>query len=128
MDGTKWRDARVPGLVRPADGALLVPRLELALSSQARMRGLLGRSGIDEDAGLLFVPCNNIHMFFMRFAIDVVFLSRDWRVLKICHNLRPWRIAWCWAAGGAVELPAGRAQRVGWREGDRVQVVEQISH
>lgn len=122
MDGEAWRQVQRPALVRAADGALLVPRLMVAADPLRRMRGLLGRSGLAEDEGMLFVPCNNIHMFFMRFAIDVVFFSRDWRTLKVCANVRPWRLAVCWSAAAAVELPAGRAGRLGWQVGDRVKV------
>lgn len=123
MDGEAWRQMRRPTLVRATDGALLVPRLALAVNSWRRMRGLLGRAGLAEEEGMLFVPCNNIHMFFMRFCIDVVFVSHDWRTLKICANIRPWRLAVCWDAAAAVELPAGRAQRMGWQVGDRMEVV-----
>ena len=57
------------------------------------MRGLLGRGGLESGEGLLLRPAGSVHMFFMRFPIDVVFLSRDGEVLKIVSDLRPWRTA-----------------------------------
>jgi uncharacterized membrane protein (UPF0127 family) len=84
------------------------------------MRGLLGRAGLDPDEGLLIRPTNSVHMFFMRFAIDVVFLDRDLVVKKVVERLRPWRMAGCRGARAAVELPAGEASRRGITVGERL--------
>jgi uncharacterized membrane protein (UPF0127 family) len=57
-------------------------------------------------------------MWFMRFAIDAVFLDADDRVLRVAADLRPWRVAGCRGARAVVELAAGECARVGLREGD----------
>jgi uncharacterized protein len=57
-------------------------------------------------------------MWFMRFAIDAVFLDADNRVLRIAADLRPWRVAGRRGAKAVVELAAGECARVGLREGD----------
>ncbi len=108
IDPAKLRGA---GLMCGAE--VVLSHLEVADNPLSRMRGLLGRDGLDEDGGLLIVPCNSIHMFFMRFAIDAVFLSRELRVLKIYENLKPWRLAGCFAAYSVLELRAGRVARTG---------------
>ena len=59
-------------------------------------------------------------MFFMRFPIDVVFLSRDRTVVGVRHGLAPWRIAAARHAVAALELPAGRAAEAGVEKGDRL--------
>jgi uncharacterized protein len=59
-------------------------------------------------------------MWFMRFAIDAVFLDADGRVLRIAADLRPWRMAGCRGSKAVVELAAGECARVGLREGDTV--------
>jgi uncharacterized protein len=59
-------------------------------------------------------------MWFMRFAIDAVFLDADNRVLRIAAELEPWRLAGCRRAKAVVELPAGECARVGLREGERL--------
>jgi uncharacterized membrane protein (UPF0127 family) len=59
-------------------------------------------------------------MWFMRFAIDAVFLDADGRVLRVTARLRPWRLAGCRGAKAVVELPAGECERVGLAVGDRV--------
>jgi uncharacterized membrane protein (UPF0127 family) len=86
------------------------------------MKGLLGRSELPEEEGILLRPCSSIHMFFMRFPIDAVFLDRDLRVLRVAAELAPWRLAGKRGAKMVLELPAGRCERVGLREGDRVTV------
>jgi uncharacterized membrane protein (UPF0127 family) len=63
-------------------------------------------------------------MFFMRFPIDVVFLDRDWKVVRVVHALKPWRVAGARRAVAALELPAGAAARAGLVEGD-VLVLDQ---
>lgn len=84
------------------------------------MRGLLGRSGLDPSEGVLLRPGSSIHTFFMRFAIDAVFLDRDDRVVKIVSDVRPWRLAGARRAKAVLELAAGHAADVGLRVGDRI--------
>lgn len=84
----------------------------------ARMRGLLGRDGLDPGGGMLLDSAPSVHMFFMRFPIDVVFLDRNWTVVGIRHGLRPWQVAGARRAVAALELPAGTAAAKGIVEGD----------
>src|SRR5437762_1433524 len=81
--------------VKRPDGTLACERCVVADTAPARMRGLLGRDGLEEGEGLLIRPTNSVHMFFMRFAIDVVFVDRELAVRKIVERLRPWRMAGC---------------------------------
>lgn len=93
--------------------ALLVTDLELALTPFARFKGLMMRERIAPGAGLWLSPCASIHMAFMRFAIDVVWLDSQTRVLKVSAGVRPWiGFASCWGARTALELPAGAAAGV----------------
>jgi len=82
------------------------------------MRGLLGRSGLAPGTGMLIDAAPSVHMFFMRFPIDVVFLDRDRKVVGVRHGLRPWRVAGARHAVAALELPAGAAAAAGIHEGD----------
>ena len=91
-----------------ADGRVVVDDLEIARTSWARFVGLMGRPSLPLGAGLWLEPCNSIHMFFMRFAIDVLFLDRQNRVKRVMLNLKPWRISpIVFGARTTVELPAG---------------------
>jgi uncharacterized membrane protein (UPF0127 family) len=100
----------MPGARRliAADGGVIVEELEVARSSWSRFVGLMGRPALPAGAGLWLEPCNSIHMFFMRFAIDVLFLDRQNQVKKVMLNLKPWRISpIVFGARTTVELPAG---------------------
>lgn len=99
------------------DGTLVCERCLLAETSLARLRGLLGRSGLSSGEGLLLRPAGSIHTAFMKFAIDAVFLDRDGRVLKVVPELVPWRTAACRGSRAVLELPAGEAKRRGLRVG-----------
>jgi uncharacterized protein len=111
--------------VRTTDGAVVCQRCEIPESSFGRARGLLGRSSLDPDGGMLIDRAGSVHMFFMRFPIDVVFLDRDRTVVGVRHRLAPWRVAGARHAVAALELPAGAAALAGIQEGD-VLVLEDI--
>jgi uncharacterized protein len=85
-----------------------------------RMRGLLGRDGLDHGNGLLIPKTGSVHMFFMRFPIDAVFLDKELRVQRIAAGLAPWRVAWKRGSKSVLELPAGAAGRAGLRVGSRL--------
>ena len=99
------------------DGTVVCERCLLAETPLARLRGLLGRSGLSSGEGLLLRPAGSIHTAFMRFTIDAVFLDAADRVVKVASTLRPWRTAACRGARSVLELPAGEATRRGLRPG-----------
>jgi len=106
-------------LVRDGD---VLATAEIASSSKARRRGLLGRSGY--EGALILRPCHSIHTFFMRFSIDVAFCDRDGVVLRT-GTMRPWRLsAVVRRAAFAVEAEAGAFERWKLRVGDRIEVKE----
>jgi uncharacterized membrane protein (UPF0127 family) len=94
----------------------------LADRPHTRLRGLMGRRALPADGGLLIKPAPSIHTFFMRFAIDAVFLDRELRVVGIEPGLRPWRIAGRRGARAVLELPAGSAARRGMRAGELLRI------
>jgi uncharacterized protein len=85
------------------------------------MRGLLGRDRLEPGEGLLLRPASSIHTFFMRFPIDVVFLSDELEVVGIAAELRPWRTACRRGARAVLELSAGECARRGLSVGDRIR-------
>ena len=101
---------------------MIAAQCELAESVPARTVGLLGRKGLAPGEGMLIAHTGSVHMFFMRFAIDVVFLDRTKTIVKIVPNLRPWRIALARHAKTALELPAGAAASLGLERGMTVAV------
>ena len=101
--------------------AVLLDEMETALTGWQRFRGLMMRRGLGEGEGLLFPDVSSIHMCFMRFAIDVVYLDAQGRVLKIVERLKPWRLSACWPAQSTLEIEAGRASACGLQVGQRLR-------
>lgn len=114
-------------LVNRRTGRPVARSIETAFDSVSRRRGLLGREGLPEGAGLIIAPCNGIHMFFMRFAIDVVFVSREGRVVSVRRALKPWRIAMSARAFATIELPVGALDASGTQAGDELDLVERVT-
>ena len=106
------------GVLKKAGGEVVCARCDIADTPTKRMRGLLGRSRLDEGEGMLFRPAGSIHMFFMRFPIDAVFCDRDLVVIGVERELRPWKTARRKGAKVVVELAAGAAGGV--QPGDRL--------
>ena len=102
------------------DGRVVCEHLLVAARPLRRMRGLLGRSGLPAGEGILLRPAGSIHTFFMRFAIDAIFLDRDLVVVGIEPSLAPWRTASRRGAKVVVELASGECERRGVAVGDRL--------
>ena len=108
-----------------SDGAVVADHVELADTLWSRFMGLMFRSELPSGHGLLIRPCSSIHMFFMRFPLDVVFIDADGRVLRVLDSIRPWRASMpVRGAKAAIELPAGSAARAGVVPGVVLRMVE----
>jgi len=87
---------------------VLADRADLADSFVSRMVGLLNRAGLNQGEALIITRCQQIHMFFMRFAIDVIFVDASDHVVGLVHSIQPWQMsAIYWKANRSVELPSG---------------------
>lgn len=102
---------------------VVATRVELATTRRARRTGLLGRDYLGADAALVLAPCLAIHTAFMRFPIDVAFVDRRGRAVRLVHQLAPWRVAVAPRAYAAIELPAGALSRHQVDVGDRLELV-----
>jgi uncharacterized membrane protein (UPF0127 family) len=112
--------------VRNETRATELARAEWRGTIWGRARGLLGKASLADGAGIVIAPCSSVHMFFMRFAIDVAYVDRDGRVVKTVSRLRPYRISFGGTgAHAAIELPAGTLEATGTRPGDRLAFDEQ---
>jgi uncharacterized protein len=87
-----------------------------------RLRGLLGRRSLPSGEGLLLRPAPSVHTAFMRFPIDVIFLDREMKVVKVVEELRPWRTASARRARATLELATGEASARGIQVGDVLEV------
>jgi uncharacterized membrane protein (UPF0127 family)/CheY-like chemotaxis protein len=106
--------------LRREDGRIVCERVVVADRAHRRMRGLLGRKYLRQGEGMVLRPGWSIHTAFMRFPIDAVFLDADQVVIRIEHEVGPWRTVSCRGAREVVELAAGECRRRGLEVGDRV--------
>ena len=110
-------------LVHPASGRVLAERLEVPRTFVGRGIGLMFRRRLDPGAGMWIAPCNGIHMFFMNFAIDAVFIDGEDRVVKVFERLGRWRmVPFVWGAAGVLELPEGTVAGLGLKKGDPLKL------
>ena len=116
------RFVRVENVTR---GTTVGDRIRVASSAIDRTIGLLRTSEVGAGEGLWIERSPSIHMFFMPYAIDAVFVSKAGRVTKVVHNLKPWRVVW-WARGAqdCLELRAGAAAESDTQVGDELRLVE----
>jgi hypothetical protein len=109
-------------ILNSGSGAVVADEVTLADTHATRGKGWLGRRSVRPGEAIWIRPCSSVHCFFMRFAIDVAFLDRDLRVVKIVPSLRPWRIAGALRARTVLELAAGALARSGTHVGDYLTV------
>ncbi len=96
--------------------------VETAFDSARRRRGLLGRESLGAGHALVIAPCSLVHTFAMQFPIDIVFVARDGRVLKVVPHVPPRRIAGSFGAFAALELAAGEVAASDTGPGDRIEI------
>lgn len=115
------RLVRVENLTR---GTTVGDRIRVARSTKDRTVGLLRTPALNPGEGLWIERSPSIHMFFMRYAIDAVFVAADGRVTKIVERLKPWRVVW-WARGArdCLELPVGAVAASRTQVGDHLELV-----
>lgn len=113
------------GTMVVADSQQVVfPRVSKTETAKERAKGLLGSSPPGRGEGMLIAPCNSIHTVFMKFPIDVIFLDRRNRVVKVIGTMRPFRFAFALRAASVLEVRAGEAAKVGIHRGDTLSWVE----
>ena len=114
-------------LLNARSDAMVASEVKLALTRADRRQVLLGQNNLDLSAALVLSPCSSIHTMFMRFPIDVVFVDRDGRAVRIVTDLSPWRIAVALRAHAVIELPAGTVRARDVRLGDELYLMPPAS-
>ena len=107
--------------------SVLASNVEVASGLWGKFKGLMGRPMLPDGAGLWLPDSNGIHMMFMRFAIDAVFLGRPEAdgtrpVVSVHERLPAWRglVPLVRGAKGVLELPVGTIESSGTAVGDRI--------
>lgn len=100
----------------------VVEDLRIAKTIFSRMKGLLFTDQLAPGHGLWLVPCNSIHSIGMRYSIDVIYLDKKNKIVRLTHELRPNRVGpLVWKAWSVIELPAGSLERIDVKVGDTLQ-------
>ena len=108
-------------VINRTTGQVLAERAPVAEDVWARFRGLQLRAALPRGEGLVILPCASIHMFFMRFPIDAVFVTREGQVVRVGHRCQPWTVGpFAPRALYCVELPVGAAAETS--EGHTIQL------
>jgi uncharacterized membrane protein (UPF0127 family) len=103
---------------------ILTNKCEIAATFISRFKGLQLRKELPQGHGLLITPCNSIHMFFMRFAIDAVFIDSENRIVHIENSIKPWRISKLVKnAQSVLELPTGTSNTTSCEPGDLLEIL-----
>ena len=118
------KSERIYHVVNTTKATPLGSRIRVAGTSRERREGLLGLNSLDDGGGLWINPCEAIHTFGMRMAIDVMFLDKHLRVRKQKRAIPARRIAVCLSANSVLELPAGTIERSRTEIGDVLEVAE----
>ena len=101
---------------------VIAQNARLADTFSTRMKGLLGRGGISADEALVITKCQSIHMFFMRFAIDAIFVDKQSRVVGLVANIKPFRLSPIFFhAQYVIELTPGTIAATRTALGDRLE-------
>lgn len=115
------------GVYNRSNGQWLAERLLTATSFLRRFQGLMLTHSLPSDQALLIRPCRSVHTFFMRYAIDVLYLDEDGTIVGMDERLVPGRIGSRFAgARSVIELPEGKIRSTGTEVGQMVQFVNKF--
>jgi uncharacterized membrane protein (UPF0127 family) len=89
-------------------GVIICHKMVVANNLIERMKGLMFSTALPDCDGFLIQPCNSIHTFFMLYSLDILFLDKDFKVVNIIYNLKPWRMTWIYFRSSQVlEMKSG---------------------
>lgn len=102
---------------------VIATQVKMANNFFTRTIGLLFRKSLSKEEGLVIKPCSSIHTFFMKFAIDVLFVGKKGNIVALYENVKPWRILPLhFTSSYVIELPAGTILDKNIDKGDVVRV------
>ena len=110
-------------LINQTKHTVLAEDVSFADTPAKRIKGLLGRKDFNQGQALIIKPCNSIHTFFMRFPIDVLFVSSSHKVIKTISDFAPFRLSpVCFSSHFVVELPSTTLRSTSTTKGDQLRL------
>lgn len=112
-------------VINKSKDATLAGNAQMADTFLTRMIGLLNRTRLNNGEALIITKCQSIHMFFMKFAIDAVFVGKEDTVVGLVENIKPNRLSRIFfKANFVIELPVGKIKETGTNVGDRISITD----
>ena len=112
-------------IINPDTKAIIAEHAELADNVFSRMKGLLFRDSLDTSAALIIKPASSLHTFFMRFSIDIIFLDKQGKILKLSRNVPPSKfVLSVFGAKCAVEFPTGTIDKFSLSIGGQLSIIK----
>ncbi len=111
----------IHGCLTRTDNGRVIQNISKTSNFIERMRGLLGAPPLKKNEGLLIVPCSSVHTFGMTYDIDLVFLDKQWNIVKTVNALKPWRMSASHAASMVLELAAGSLEQLELTNGQKLE-------
>jgi len=109
-------------IINKSKNQLLANKARIAKGFFARALGLMFRKSMNPDEALIFYRATSIHTFFMRFPLDVVFVDKNMKIIKICSNLKPSRVVFCPKAFMTIEFVSKLRTRYPLEIGDNLEL------
>ena len=104
-------------------GTVIATDAIIAGTVASRLRGLLGRASLPPGEAMVITQCRAIHMFFMRFSVDALFVDAQGSVIGVVKHIRPFRMSpYFWKASYVIEMPVGTIEQSRTGKGDRIEI------
>lgn len=110
-------------IINQTNEQVLGDKITYANSIYGRFIGLMGKSELKKGEGVFLTPCNSIHMMFMKFPLDILFLDRKNKIIHITKDIKPWKISRVvFKAQSVLEVPAGTVENTKSNVGDIIKI------
>lgn len=110
-------------VLKTESGDVICQKMAIADDMFSRMKGLMFSEKLPDCDGFLITPCNSIHTFFMLYSLDLLFLDRDFKIVKAVYDLKPWRMSWIYfKAHQVLEMRAGTLKK-DLKTGDKLEAL-----
>ncbi len=110
-------------LINQTQSTILATNVSMANNPLKRIKGLLGKKNFLRGEALIIKPCNSVHTFFMHFSIDLLFVNKDYKIIKVLPAFAPNKISGIyWKSSLVIELPCGTINLTKTQNKDQLQL------
>lgn len=110
-------------IINKNNNKLLASKVIIADTFITRFKGLMLKKNLEEDAAMLIHPCNSVHTFFMKFPLDIIFISKEYEVIYVMENMLPGKTSsFIRKSMGVLELPSGTIEKTNTKKGDFLNI------